>query len=195
MKKVILTISLLFCIFCIYAQSEKLYLFDIDSSSTSIVKSEKPKRFNYNLNAGLGVGGNKDFLSAYGYVAPEIGYQLSEKFNISGGFAVSYSTIPQQFDINNKYGNARYTLFAKGTYKLLPKVDIFGAGMLSFSNYYNSKQPSYSGLIGARYHINEKSSISISVHIRKNEPLLPYMGLYNTQMQPFSPQSSPFYEW
>ena len=79
-------------------------------------------------------------------------------------------------------------LFAKGSYSLTPKINIYGAAAVSFCDYYSNNKTSFSGYFGADYKITEKSTISIAVSVRKgNHPLMPEYGLYPMAPTTFSP--------
>ena len=147
------------------------------------------------ISTGVSVGGFGGHAFGAGFVAPEFGYKVTDKFTLSGGLAVSYSMFSPIESAESKsiYGHPQYTLFAKGSYSLTPKINVYGAAAVSFNDYYNPNKPSFSGFFGADYKITDKSTISIAVSIREgnHHPLMPEYGLY-----PMAPATtfSPMYQ-
>ena len=192
MKRFVLAIVFLAITAVALAQDGKLYLYEPDSLSTLNTKQDKESRFLCRFNTGVSVGGFGGNAFGMGFVAPEFGYKITDKLTLSGGFAVSYSmfSASQSSESKSIYGHPQYTLFAKGSYSLTPKINIYGAAAVSFNDYYNPNKPSFSGYFGADYKITEKSKISIAVSIREGNrhPLMPEYGLYPmTQSTTFSP--------
>lgn len=165
-----------------FSQNDKLYLYEPDSSALVKTKQDKESRFVSRISTGVSVGGFSGHAFGAGFVAPEFGYKVTDKFTLSGGFAVSYSMFSPVESTENKsfYGHPQYTLFAKGSYSLTPKINVYGAAAVSFNDYYNPNKPSFSGFFGADYKITDKSTISIAVSIREGNrhPLMPEYGLY-----------------
>ncbi|MBR6066506.1 MAG: hypothetical protein IKP45_01780 [Bacteroidales bacterium] len=184
MKRFVLAIVFLAIAAVALAQDGKLYLYEPDSLSTLNTKQDKESRFMCRFNTGVAVGGFGGHAFGTGFVAPEFGYKVTDKFTLSGGFAVSYSMFSpsQSSEGRSMYGHPQYTLFAKGSYSLTPKINIYGAAAVSFNDYYNPNKPSFSGFFGADYKITEKSTISIAVSFREGNrhPLYPEYGLYPT---------------
>lgn len=184
MKRFVLAIVFLAIAAVALAQDGKLYLYEPDSLSTLNTKQDKESRFMCRFNTGVAVGGFGGHAFGAGFVAPEFGYKVTDKFTLSGGFAVSYSMFSpsQSSEGRSMYGHPQYTLFAKGSYSLTPKINLYGAAAVSFNDYYNPNKPSFSGFFGADYKITEKSTISIAVSIREGNrhPLYPEYGLYPT---------------
>lgn len=168
MKRTFFAIILLIISISAFAQNEKLYLYEPDSSALVMPKHDKESKFTYNFSTGVSITACKECLTTTAFVAPEIGYKVSDKFTISGGFAVSYSMFPGFSENTNNNRMFNYTLFAKGSYHLTPKISIYGAAAVNFNDYYNSNKPSVAGIFGADYHVSEHSTISIAVSIRKN---------------------------
>ncbi len=190
MKRFVLAIVFLAIAAVALAQDGKLYLYEPDSLSTLNTKQDKESRFMCRFNTGVAVGGFGGHAFGAGFVAPEFGYKVTDKFTVSGGFAVSYSMFSASANSESRspYGFPRYTLFAKGSYSLTPKINIYGAAAVSFCDYYNGDKTSFSGYFGADYKITEKSTISIAVSVRKgNHPLMPEYGLYPMAPTTFSP--------
>ncbi len=190
MKRFVLAIVFLAIAAVALAQDGKLYLYEPDSLSTLNTKQDKESRFMCRFNTGVAVGGFGGHAFGAGFVAPEFGYKVTDKFTVSGGFAVSYSMFSASANSESRspYGFPRYTLFAKGSYSLTPKINIYGAAAVSFCDYYNGDKTSFSGYFGANYKITEKSTISIAVSVRKgNHPLMPEYGLYPMAPTTFSP--------
>lgn len=184
MKRFVLAIVFLAIAAVALAQDGKLYLYEPDSLSTLNTKQDKESRFMCRFNTGVVVGGFGGHAFGTGFVAPEFGYKVTDKFTLSGGFAVSYSMFSpsQSSEGRSMYGHPQYTLFAKGSYSLTPKINIYGAAAVSFNDYYNPNKPSFSGFFGADYKITEKSTISIAVSFREGNrhPLYPEYELYPT---------------
>lgn len=181
MKRCIFAILLTAIALTAFAQNDKLYLYEADSSALVKTKHEKESRFVSRISTGVAVGGFGRHAFGTGFVAPEFGYKLSDKFTLSGGFAVSYSMFSPSANSESKspYGHPQYTLFAKGSYSLTPKINVYGAAAVSFNDYYNQNNTSFAGYFGADYKITDKSTISIGVSIRKgNHPLMPDYGMY-----------------
>ena len=181
MKKCIFAILLMAFAMSVFGQSDKLYLYEPDSSAIVKTKHEKNSRFVSRISTGVSVGGFGGHAFGTGFVAPEFGYKVTDKFTLSGGFAVSYSmfSASANSEIQSPYGFPRYTLFAKGSYSLTSKISIYGAATVSFCDYYNGNKTSFSGYFGADYKITEKSTISIAVSVNKgHHPLMPEYGLY-----------------
>lgn len=182
MKRYIFTLVLLTLALSVLGQSDKLYLYEPDSSSLVKAKHDKDSRFVSRISTGVSVGGFGGHAFGTGFVAPEFGYKVTDKFTLSGGFAVSYSMFSASANTEDKspYGFPQYTLFAKGSYSLTPKINVYGAAAVSFCDYYNGDKTSFSGYIGADYKITEKSTISIavSIHEGNHHPLMPEYGLY-----------------
>lgn len=182
MKRFVLAIVFLAITAVAMAQDGKLYLYEPDSLSTLNTKQDKESRFVSRISTGVSVGGFDGHAFGAGFVAPEFGYKVTDKFTLSGGFAVSYSMFSPVESTENKsfYGHPQYTLFAKGSYSLTPKINVYGAAAVSFNDYYNPNKPSFSGYFGADYKITDKSTISIAVSIREGNrhPLMPDYGLY-----------------
>ena len=190
MKRFVLAIVFLAISAVALAQDGKLYLYEPDSLSTLNTKQDKESRFMCRFNTGVAVGGFGGHAFGAGFVAPEFGYKVTDKFTVSGGFAVSYSMFSpsQSSEGRSMYGHPQYTLFAKGSYSLTPKINIYGAAAVSFCDYYSNNKTSFSGYFGADYKITEKSTISIAVSVRKgNHPLMPEYGLYPMAPTTFSP--------
>lgn len=185
-------IAILFLIFdmSVFAQNEKLYLYEPDSSALVMPKHDKESRFTYKFSTGVSVMACKECLTTSAFVAPEIGYKINDKFTISGGFAVSYSMFPGFTENTSKNRMFNYTLFAKGSYQLTPKISVYGAAAVNFNEYYNPDKPSFAGFFGADYHVNEHSTISIAVSIRKDNSNFIPMGygmhplMYNNAFNP-----------
>lgn len=165
-----------------FSQNDKLYLYEPDSSALVKTKQDKESRFVSRISTGVSVGGFGGHAFGAGFVAPEFGYKVTDKFTLSGGLAVSYSMFSPIESAESKsiYGHPQYTLFAKGSYSLTPKINVYGAAAVSFNDYYNPNKPSFSGFFGADYKITDKSTISIAVSIREGNrhPLMPEYGLY-----------------
>ena len=165
-----------------FSQNDKLYLYEPDSSALVKTKQDKESRFVSRISTGISVGGFGGNAFGMGFVAPEFGYKVTDKFTLSGGLAVSYSMFSPIESAESKsiYGHPQYTLFAKGSYSLTPKINVYGAAAVSFNDYYNPNKPSFSGFFGADYKITDKSTISIAVSIREGNrhPLMPEYGLY-----------------
>lgn len=182
MKKCIFAILLTVLSLSVLAQSEKLYLYEPDSSAMVKTKHNKDSRFVSRISTGVSVGGFGGHAFGTGFVAPEFGYKVTDKFTLSGGFAVSYSMFSPSTNSESKspYGLPQYTLFAKGSYSLTPKINVYGAAAVSFCDYYNGNKTSFSGFLGADYKITEKSTISIavSIHEGNRHPLMPEYGMY-----------------
>ena len=182
MKRFVLAIIFLACAAAAIAQDGKLYLYEPDSLSTLNTKQNKESRFVCRFNTGVAVGGFGGNAFGMGFVAPEFGYKVTDKFTLSGGLAVSYSMFSPIESAESKsiYGHPQYTLFAKGSYSPTPKINVYGAAAVSFNDYYNPNKPSFSGFFGADYKITDKSTISIAVSIREGNrhPLMPDYGLY-----------------
>ena len=178
-----------------FSQNDKLYLHEPDSSALVKTKQDKESRFVSRISTGVSVGGFGGHAFGAGFVAPEFGYKVTDKFTLSGGLAVSYSMFSPIESAESKsiYGHPQYTLFAKGSYSLTPKINVYGAAAVSFNDYYNPNKPSFSGFFGADYKITDKSTISIAVSIREGNrhPLMPEYGLY-----PMAPATtfSPMYQ-
>ncbi|MCF0206732.1 MAG: hypothetical protein HUK15_04825 [Bacteroidales bacterium] len=186
MKKVFFGIIFILCGALAFAQENKIYLYEPDTCEMLNVKKEKQSRFGYSFSTGLGVSCfDKNFMG-FGYVAPEIRYKVGDKFSLSGGMAVSYSFMPVNPECVSKYSNLNYTFYAKGAYSLTPKIDVWGAAAVGFSSF-NSQKPSFAGYFGAKYKINEKTSIGITVGIRKDNSNSPFG--YGSPML-FSPYSN-----
>ena len=165
-----------------FSQNDKLYLYEPDSSALVKTKQDKESRFVSRISTGVSVGGFGGHAFGAGFVAPEFGYKVTDKFTLSGGLAVSYSMFSPIESAESKsiYGHPQYTLFAKGSYSLTPKINVYGAAAVSFNDYYNRNKPSFSGFFVADYKITDKSTISIAVSIREGNrhPLMPDYGLY-----------------
>ena len=182
MKRCIFAILLTVLTLSVFAQNDKLYLYEPDSSAMVKNKHEKDSRFVSRISTGVSVGGFGGHAFGTGFVAPEFGYKVTDKFTVSGGFAVSYSMFSASANSESKspYGFPRYTLFAKGSYSITPKINVYGAAAVSFCDYYNGDKASFSGYFGADYKITDKSTISIavSIHEGNHHPLMPEYGLY-----------------
>ena len=182
MKRFVLAIVFLAITAVAMAQDGKLYLYEPDSLSALNTKQDKESRFVCRFNTGVAVGGFKGNAFGMGFIAPEFGYKVTDKFTLSGGFAVSYSMFSpvESAESNSIYGHPQYTLFAKGSYSLNPRINLYGAAAVSFNDYYHPNKPSFSGYFGADYKITEKSTISIAVSIREGNrhPLMPEYGMY-----------------
>ncbi len=182
MKRYIFTLVLLTLALSVLGQSDKLYLYEPDSSSLVKAKHDKDSRFVSRISTGVSVGGFGGHAFGTGFVAPEFGYKVTDKFTLSGGLAVSYSMFSASANSENKspYGFPQYTLFAKGSYSLTPKINVYGAAAVSFCDYYNGNKTSFSGYFGADYKITDKSTISIaiSIHEGNRHPLMPEYGMY-----------------
>ena len=190
MKRCIFAILLTVLALSVFGQNETLYLYEPDSSALVKTKHDKESRFVSRISTGVSVGGFGGHAFGTGFVAPEFGYKITDKFTVSGGFAVSYSMFSASANSESRspYGFPRYTLFSKGSYSLTPKINIYGAAAVSFCDYYSNNKTSFSGYFGADYKITEKSTISIAVSVRKgNHPLMPEYGLYPMAPTTFSP--------
>lgn len=168
MKRYFWVIILLIISISAFAQNEKLYLYEPDSSTLVAPKHDNESRFTYKFSTGVSISACEECLTATAFIAPEIGYKINDKFTISGGLAVSYSMFPGITENTNANRMFNYTLFAKGSYQLTPKISIYGAAAVNFNDYYNNAKPSFAGIFGADYHVTEHSTISIAVSIRKN---------------------------
>ncbi len=182
MKRCLFAILLMAIALSAFAQNDKLYLYEPDSSALVMTKQDKESRFVSRISTGVSVGGFGGHAFGAGFVAPEFGYKVTDKFTLSGGLAVSYSMFSPIESTESKsiYGHPQYTLFAKGSYSLTPKINVYGAAAVSFNDYYNPNKPSFSGFFGADYKITDKSTISIAISIREGNrhPLMPEYGLY-----------------
>lgn len=162
-----------------YAQ-ENVYLSDDDNANNSEQLSQEPSRFSYKFRSGVSMTSFDGNFLGTGFVAPEIGYKITDKFSLIGGFAASYSMLPSLYsEGNNNFMN--YYFYAGGEYQLSPKISIRGCAALKLNSY---SKPSFDGHFGIDYKISEHSTISLDVHIRKSNSPMPYShGL----MPPFSP--------
>lgn len=154
--------------------------------------ASKPKLLSKDrVSASISAGAGVSFLSSSKttafttFIAPKIGYQISEKFKLNVGlmhYSITGNTfmpINQNealFNSNNKSRTGNL-LFVEGQYQLNKRVAVSGAVMYDANNFTN-KQNNYKAIsIGMDYKVSKRSSIGFKAIISQGES--PY---YNTHM-------------
>lgn len=150
----------------------------------------KPKLFSRDrVSASVSVGAGVSFLNSTkntaftSFIAPKIGYQMTNKFKLNVGlmhYSISGNTFMNMnqnealFNSSNKTRTGNL-LFVEGQYQLTKKVAVTGAVMYDANNF-NNKQSNYKAVaLGMDYKVSKHSTIGFKAIISQGEN--PY---YNT---------------
>ena len=187
MKKLITSVFILICTSVVVAQNVNDDYYHAPKSN--FLSKDK-------VSGSMSMGAGVSFLnstksSAYTtFIAPKIGYQLSNKFKLNLGL-MHYSIAGNTFMGMNQnealYNNRNKTitgnlLFVEGQYQLNKKVLLSGAVMMDANNFSN-KQANFKAIsMGMDYKVSEHSSIGFRASISEgtNSPYYnTHMGTYN----------------
>lgn len=154
--------------------------------------ASKPKllskdRVSASISAGAGVSflNNSKSTAFTTFIAPKIGYQISERFKLNVGlmyYSITGNTfIPlnQNEALVNSNNKARTgnLLFVEGQYQLNKRVAVSGAVMYDANNFSN-KQNNFKAIsVGMNYKVSKRSTLSFRTEISQGES--PY---YNTRI-------------
>ncbi len=173
MKKLITSVCFLFCASIIVAQTttddyyspSKKKLFTADRVVTSLNLGTSV----FFLNAGKSTG-------VVTFIAPKIGYQFSDKFQLNVGL-MHYNITGNTFMpisnnealINpNRNATAGNLVFVEGQYKLNKRLVMTGAVMMDANNF--NKQNNYKAVsLGLNYKVAEHTYIGVSTVIEQGQ--------------------------
>jgi hypothetical protein len=198
----------------IFAQENNGYFGNepfLDSDSTN-VKSETPAPIKENkLEAGFSAGSM--FTNYYGnsvftnYAAPEIRYNFTDKFTLSAGTMMTYSSFPTYTQWNGENATQanrsmmNYYMFMKGSYLITDNLRVHGSAVFDMSP--NASSRNTFNTLGFDYKIGENTYISAEVSIynvsNQNPFFRPQYSAFddNPAIRPFGNSlfSEPFPSW
>ncbi|MBA3972314.1 MAG: hypothetical protein H0X46_09265 [Bacteroidetes bacterium] len=187
MKKLITLSS--FCLFCaaLCAQTN-----NEDYYSGSKAKLLSKDRVSASISAGAGVSFlNSSKNPAYtSFIAPNIGYQLTEKFKLNIGLmhytitGSSFRPLGQSDNFSNSSRKAisGNLIFTEGQYQLNKRTVLSGAVMVDANNYTNKNSNFKAASFGIDYKVSKHSSIGFKAIVSQGSPeynFNPKTGRYN----------------
>ncbi|CAN5399655.1 hypothetical protein BH10BAC1_BH10BAC1_01330 [soil metagenome] len=172
----------------------KLITFSLLVFSSSFIKAQtneddyfsnsKPKLFSKDkvsasVSAGAGVSflGNSKTTAFTSFIAPKIGYQLTNKFKLNVGLmhytmtGNTFMPLNQNEGLFNSSNKARTgnLIFVEGQYQLNKRVALIGAVMYDANNLMN-KQSNYKAVsVGMDYKVSKNSSIQFQATISQGQ--------------------------
>ncbi|MDD3741496.1 MAG: hypothetical protein PHH30_09660 [Bacteroidales bacterium] len=199
----------------LFAQENNIYFGNeayLNSDSTSNNNTQafikKDNKFHTAFSAGSMFSNyyGNNFLS--NYLAPEIRYDFSDKFSISAGTMMTYSSAPSFLYGNNENDQVRnqntmnYYMFMKGSYLINDKLRVHGSAVFDLSPRATSGQNAFNSF-GFDYKIGENTYVSAEVsfsNFNNNNPFINYHnnGLFdNHANRPYNNSlfSEPFPSW
>ena len=158
-----------------------------DYYSASKPKLLSADRVSASISAGAGVSflGSSNNTAFATFIAPKIGYQVSEKFKLNVGL-MHYSITGNTFMPLNQNealynpNNQKRTgnlLFVEGQYQLNKRVAVSGAVMYDANNIANRQNNFKAVSVGMDYKVSKNSTLSFRTQISQGES--PY---YNTRI-------------
>lgn len=142
-----------------------------DSIETS---TDKPEiKIDNKLNVGFSAGSM--FTNYYGnsiftnYAAPEIRYNFTDKFTLSAGTMMTYSSVPSFINLNSENStqanrsSMNYYMFMKGSYLISDKLRVHGSAIFDMSP--NAVSRNAFNSIGFDYKIGKDTYISAEISI------------------------------
>jgi hypothetical protein len=175
MKKLITSTLFLICASLAVAQTTTDD--DYQTQKSNLLSKDKVSS-SINLGASIGflnTSKNNIFTS---FVAPKIGYQLSNKFKLNVGMmhytisGNSFISMNQQETLfnNKKRSISGNLIFVEGQYQLNKKLIMSGAVMYNANGLNKNKKENYNAAsIGLAYKITENSSIKFQTTISKGQ--------------------------
>ena len=213
LKKIIIICCAVFPL-ALFAQVNNGYYGDepyLNSDSTTL-KTENTAPISENkLHAGFTAGSM--FTNYYGnsvftnYAAPEVRYNFTDKFTLSAGTMMTYSSIPSYTQWNSESTTQanrsmmNYYMFMKGSYLLTDNLRVHGSAVFDLSP--NATSRNAFNTLGFDYKIGEDTYISAEISIynvsNQNPFFRPQYSVFddNPAIRPFGNSlfSEPFPSW
>lgn len=175
MKKLITSTLFLICSFIAVAQTTTD---DYYQTPKSNFLSKDKVSASINIGAGIGFLNASKNTAFTSFVAPEIGYQLTNRFKLNVGlmhYTISGNTFmvmnQQEAILNNKNRSiSGNLLFVEGQYQLNKKLIMSGAVRYDANGINKNNNDNYKAAsIGLEYKITEHSSIKFETSISKGQ--------------------------